>query len=100
MKNKVLIISIVLIISFIVSITLFFMFNKKEIVVNTIEVVESFSKGDSSKAAKLVKQNIVKIVNTIDKDIKIYGTGPQGKVMKCVNANPKITAPITIIEIM
>lgn len=39
---------------------------------NKIEILES---ADSAKAAELIKKNTVKIINEIDKDTKIIGTG-------------------------
>lgn len=49
--------------------------DNKKIIVNGLEKIEVLSSEDSAKAAKLIKQNIVKVTNKIDEETKIIGTG-------------------------
>lgn len=76
MKKKIFIISIISIIIIVLSIIeILFYINNNKISVNEIEVIDTLSKGNSAEAVELIKENIVKIVNKIDDENTIYGTG-------------------------
>lgn len=81
-KTKIIIISIItvlfLVIAFFVAIGLINHNNKniqEHIEVNAIEQLSPLTTSDSSQAAELIKTNIVKVVNKIDDDTSIIGTG-------------------------
>ena len=81
-KTKIIIISIItvlfLVIVFFVTIGLINHNNKniqEPIEVNAIEQLYPLTTSDSSQAAELIKTNIVKVVNKIDDETSIIGTG-------------------------
>ena len=81
-KTKIIIISIItvlfLVIVFFVTIGLINHNNKniqEPIEVNAIEQLSPLTTSDSSQAAELIKTNIVKVVNKIDDETSIIGTG-------------------------
>ena len=75
-KYKVLIIIIILVIVF--SFLCWFVFGnkgKEDIKVSKLMILEPLKTSNEAQAAKMIKENIVRIVNTIDGDTKIVGTG-------------------------
>lgn len=84
MKNKkILLISIisVAVVAIGIGVTLLIINNGKDdekknnIIASEMEKIEILESEDSAKAAELIKKNTVKIINEIDKDTKIIGTG-------------------------
>lgn len=78
LKKKSVVVSIIIILLIITGVVLFLVFgNKKEekVEVTAMEQLAPLEKDNSSEAAELIKKNIVKIVNTIDEETKIIGTG-------------------------
>ena len=81
MKNKkILLISIISILIVVIGIVIMlFISNKKNnndnIITSEIDKIVILENNDSAKAAELIKKNTVKIINEIDEETKIMGTG-------------------------
>lgn len=80
LNKRVLIVGGIIIALVILSVVLFILFSNKDKSVDDIKVselnyVEVLVEADEAKAAKLIKNNLVRITNTIDDKTEIVGTG-------------------------
>lgn len=75
-KKNIIIISIIVILIISTIVTFVFLKNKeKNIEVVELNYIDALSKDDEATAAKIIKENIVRITNQIDEDTNIIGTG-------------------------
>ena len=77
-RNVLIAIVIIICITIIISTSLFLIKhnkNKEDIIVSELDYVKALDTDDEVEAAKMIKNNIVRIINTIDNETKVIGTG-------------------------